>query len=159
MDLSACSVAELLRLHAATLAELRDRRIVRTANAPAGDLAELLVVRTTGGELADNAQKSWDVFVGEGEGVRLQVKARLVDDMKDNAKRQLSPIRTWDFDFLIAVLFDEHYVVRQAARVHVDAVKDAATWRTHVNGWVVFANQGLLRHGEDWTAKLRAVVL
>jgi hypothetical protein len=72
--------------------------VIRTANAPAGDLAELLVARATGGELADNSQKSLDVWVHDWKGVRLQVKARLLDDMEVRSKRQLSPARTWDFD-------------------------------------------------------------
>ena len=102
MDLSDYSVAEVLALHAGTLAELRKRGIVRTGNAPAGDLAELLVARATGGQLADNSQRSWDVYVADG-AVRLQVKARLVDDMDAPSKRQLSPFRTWDFDAAVLV--------------------------------------------------------
>jgi hypothetical protein len=100
------------------------------------------------------------VRVDEGqEGVLLQVKARLVDDMSVRSKRQLSPFRTWEFDAAVIVLFDAGYVVQRAARVPVDALKGVAQWRRHVNGEVVFATDSLLDEGDDWTEKLRAVVL
>jgi hypothetical protein len=159
VDVSGLSVAEVLKLHGETLAELRRRGVIRTANAPAGDLAELLVARATGGDLADNSQKSWDVWVDEGRGMRLQVKARLVDDMNVRSKRQLSPFRTWDFDAAVIVLFDADYVVQRASKVPVDALRAVARWRRHVNGDVVLATNRLLDKGDDWTEKLRAVVL
>jgi hypothetical protein len=64
------SIGELLALSRATLAELRKRGVVRTRNAPAGDYAEFLVQRATGGELASNAQKSWDVLTRTGNGFK-----------------------------------------------------------------------------------------
>jgi hypothetical protein len=57
MDISSMTIAELLRLQAEARAELRRRRVVRTANAPAGDFAELLVARATRGTLAEPSQK------------------------------------------------------------------------------------------------------
>jgi hypothetical protein len=57
--LRALSVAELLELSRAILAELKRRGVIRSGNAPAGDYAELLVQRATGGELAPTSQKSW----------------------------------------------------------------------------------------------------
>ena len=63
MDWEALTNAELLALSGGALAELRERDVVRTANAPAGDLAERLVADAMGGKLAHNSQKSWDVLV------------------------------------------------------------------------------------------------
>jgi hypothetical protein len=65
MDWETLTNAELLALSGGALAELRGRGVVRTANAPAGDLAERLVADAMGGELAHNSQKvsafrSWD---------------------------------------------------------------------------------------------------
>lgn len=54
--------AELLEHSGRALGELRRRGVVRTANAPAGDLAERLVADAMRGELAPNSQKSWDVI-------------------------------------------------------------------------------------------------
>ncbi|MGZ4481812.1 MAG: hypothetical protein ACXVY5_06365, partial [Gaiellales bacterium] len=58
----------------------------------------------TGGKLAPNSQKSWDVDAPEG---RLQVKARLVSDLKNRSQRQVSPFRSWDFDAAVSVLFEQ----------------------------------------------------
>ncbi|MBA2567895.1 MAG: hypothetical protein H0V11_00960 [Actinobacteria bacterium] len=46
------TTAELLALSRASLRELKRRGVVRSGNAPAGDYAELLVQRATGGEHA-----------------------------------------------------------------------------------------------------------
>ncbi len=58
MDLAEMTIGELLSLSRAILAELRRRGVIRTGNAPAGDYAELLVQRATGGEFAPNSQRS-----------------------------------------------------------------------------------------------------
>jgi hypothetical protein len=57
MDWDSLTNAELLELSGGALAELRARGVVRTANAPAGDLAERLVADAMGGELAPNARR------------------------------------------------------------------------------------------------------
>lgn len=44
--------AELFSQYAAILAELRSRKVLRTANAPAGDYAEWLCQHALGGKLA-----------------------------------------------------------------------------------------------------------
>jgi hypothetical protein len=74
-------------LSRAIVRELLSRGIVRSANAPAGDYAELLVQRACGGALAPKSQKSWDVLTPNGR--RLQVKARVITP--ENPSRQLSP--------------------------------------------------------------------
>src|SRR3954467_13732039 len=104
MNLGEMTVGELLSFSRAILAELRRRGVIRTGNAPAGDYAELLVRVATGGELAAEPQRSWDVLTPEGE--RLQVKARVVTNPKTPGERQLSVFRSWDFDAVVIVLFD-----------------------------------------------------
>ena len=96
VDVHGFSDVDLFRLYADILAELRSRGIVRSANAPAGDYGELLVKRALGGELADKAEKSWDVKTLDGK--RIQVKCRLVSNPKSLGQRQLSVFRTFDFD-------------------------------------------------------------
>lgn len=156
VDLSGLSVPALFRTYRAILRELRDRGIVRTMNAPAGDYAEHLVGALTGGELADNSEKSWDIKTPEAE--RLQVKCRVVQVGK-RGQRQLSPFRTWDFDRAVIVLFDQDYSVFRCVALPRDVIKGAATYRQHVNGYVVRATDGLLDHSdaEDLTESLRIV--
>ena len=51
------SVIDLLRLHVSALGELRRRGVLRTANAPTGDLAEHLFCGAFSWERAANSQR------------------------------------------------------------------------------------------------------
>lgn len=153
-SLAKMSVGELLGLSRRILAELRRRGVIRSGNAPAGDYAELLVQRASGGELAANAQKSWDVETSAGE--HLQVKARVVTNPKTAGERQLSVFRSWDFEAAVIVLFDDEFRVWRASRVVVTVLEEAARFIDHVSGYRVMATDALLDRGEDWTERLRA---
>lgn len=155
MNLAQMSTGDLLALSRAILAELRRRGVIRTGNAPAGDYAELLVRVATGGELAPNSQRSWDVRSPSGE--RLQVKARVVTDPASPGERQLSVFRSWDFDAAVIVLFDHEFRVWRAARLPVEMLRDRARFVEHVRGHRILARDELLEAGEDWTELLRAV--
>ena len=154
MNLGEMTVGELLSVSRAILAELRRRGVIRTGNAPAGDYAELLVQRATGGELAPNSQKSWDVLTSDGE--RLQIKARVVTDPRKRGERQLSVFRSWEFDAAVVVLFDDEFRVWRAARLPLETFQAAAQFVERVSGYRVFATDDLLDRGEDWTERLRA---
>ena len=155
-DLGDRSTQELLALSRAILRELKERGVVRTGNAPTGDYAELLVREATGGELAQNSERSWDVRTSDPDSERLQVKARVVTGT-GRGERQLSVFRTWDFEAAVIVLFDDDFAVRRAARLSVDTLRESAVFMKHVNGWRVIATDDLLDQGEDWTERLRAV--
>jgi hypothetical protein len=154
-DLAQKSIGELLGLSRQILRELRERGVIRSGNAPAGDYAELLVQRATAGELAPNSQRSWDVLTTEGQ--RLQVKARVVTDPKIAGERQLSVFRSWDFDSAVIVLFDDEFRVWRAARIPVAELKAHGRFGEHVRGFRIMATDSLLDSGEDWTEQLRAV--
>ncbi len=147
------TVAHLLALSRAILAELRKRGVIRSGNAPAGDYAELLVQLATGGELAPASQKSWDVKTSEGE--RLQVKARVVTDPRNRGERQLSVFRSWEFDAGLIVLFDDCFRVWRAAKLPSSLLRQHAREVEHVRGFRVMAVDTLLDQGEDWTELLR----
>jgi hypothetical protein len=80
----------LLSSYASILAELRQRGVVRSANAPAGDYAEWLCSRALGGTLVDNfSVKSHDLVLADAR--RVQVKARVTSEPpKANSKPLLS---------------------------------------------------------------------
>jgi len=155
MGFETTSTSELLASYREVLAELRRREIVRTGNAPTGDYAETLVKVAFNGELAPNSEKSWDVVTPEGE--KLQVKSRLLDDPTKSKQRQLSPIRSWGFDYLAIVLFDSTYRVWRAAKVPADLVRGTGTHSEWVNGELIIARDSLLEHAqaEDLTDLLR----
>lgn len=153
-ELGSLKTRELFRLYRQILRELTDRGVIRTMNAPAGDYAEHLVSALTGGVLADNSEKSWDV---QTANERLQVKCRVIDVTKKNHGRQLSPFRTWDFDRAVIVLFDEDYEIYRCVALPQAVLEEHAKYRSHVNGHVVQATDALLDHaaGEDLTDALR----
>lgn len=116
LDLETTSTKSLLRLYGQILTELLRRGVVRSRNAPAGDLAETLVARAYGGTLAAKSEKSWDVRVSDQ---KIQVKCRVVDA---GARRtqQFSPFRSWDFDSCVFVLLDSlTYDVVRALEIDV----------------------------------------
>ena len=152
-NLESYSVAELIRIHRATLKELWRRGVVRTMNSPQGDWAELLVARAYEGELAPNSEKSYDVLTGDGR--RLQVKARVLDP--DNVGSHVtSPFRSWDFDAaLILLLADDDLSVLAAAELPRAVVEQHASYRAHVNGAVVRPTRTFMGLGRDVTELLR----
>lgn len=119
-DLGNTPTRSLLRLYAQILTELLRREVVRSRNAPAGDLAEALVARAYGGSLAAKSEKSWDVLVDDR---KIQVKCRVVEA---GARRtqQFSPFRSWGFDSCVFVLLDSlSYDVVRALEIKVDDVE------------------------------------
>jgi hypothetical protein len=156
-DLSTFSESGLFALYRAVLSELRHRGVIRTENAPVGDYAEFLVATALGGQLAPNSEKSWDVCGQDGE--KLQVKARVVSDPAEPGQLQLSPFRSFGFDFAVIVLLSAtDYVVSQASKVPRYVVETSAVYRQHVNGHVLFARPEIMSHPDatNLTATLRA---
>jgi hypothetical protein len=150
----------LLRVQAAALTELIRRGVVRTRNAPAGDLAETLVARAYAGTLAPPSEKSWDVEVPDGR--RLQVKCRLVGPAARRGQRGLSPFRSFEFDAAVIVLLDElTFDVERAVEVPVSVIQDAGHHVPWVNGFRVRASAELLDHPSvvDVTERIQAAVL
>jgi hypothetical protein len=155
-DLSMSSDSGLFSLYRAILAELKDRRLIRTENAPAGDYAEYLVWTALGGELAGNSKKSWDVRTLDRE--KLQVKARVVSDPPRAGQLQLSPFRSFGFDSAVIVLLSAaDYSVVRASKVPRHIVEASAVYRQHVNGKVLFARPQIMEHPDatDLTIALR----
>ena len=120
------SEVELLQTHSAVIAELRRRGVVKTKNNPIGDYTEWLVCNRLGLETQDNSKASFDAI--DLQGVRYQVKGRC-----SNANAvQFSAIRNLEqhgFDFVIAVIFDETYFVRQAVKIPYEAIPKLARYQ------------------------------
>lgn len=155
VDLSQASIAELFALYSGIMRELRERKIVRTANAPTGDYAEYLVAAALGGELAPNSKKGRDVLARDRH---IQVKSRVVTTVRNAGQRDLSPFRSFDFDDLVIVLFASDYTVWKAARLPAAMAQQRSTFDRHVNGHVMVATDRLLSEPgvEDLTERLRA---
>ncbi len=142
-----CATA-LLERYAEVMAELFDRGIVRTRNAPAGELAELLVARALGGTLAAGPARGWHVALPDGR--HLLVKCRVIHAGL-RAGMSYSAIRTWGFDACVFVQLDAaSYGVRSAVEVPVSVVREIS----HQQDW---ADSGRVRVAEDLVALPGAV--
>ena len=138
VDVRSLTVRDLLRLSARIVTELNDRGVLRSRNAPAGDLAEHLVKRAFGGQLADPSVKSWDVQTGDR---RLQVKCRLIEPGRRRSET-FSPFRSWDFDACVFMTFDcFSYDVLLAVEIPVAAVRAIAQESAWVKGHRVSVRQ------------------
>jgi len=72
------------------------------------------------------------------DGKKVQIKARRVTP--DSPSRQLSALRNYeaaDFDYLIAVIFDETYNVLDAYKIPHEVIRDYARHNDHVNAHIV----------------------
>ena len=134
--LTSLSVLELLSLHSGILTELRSREVIRTKNNPVGDYAEWLVSKALGMTLLSNSSAGADAI--DSDGLKVQIKARRVTP--DNPSRQLSALRNYeaaDFDYLIAVIFDEAYNVLDGYKIPHEVIRDYARHSEHVNAHII----------------------
>lgn len=129
-EITGLSAAQLLRLYAQILARLRVTGIVRSANAPAGDLAERLVLDAYHGVLAPPSEKSWDVLTPNGR--KLQVKCRVLSSAKPNGQ-SFSAFRSWDFDACVFVLLD---AATYEVTLALELERDVAQSMAHEASWV-----------------------
>jgi hypothetical protein len=146
-------ISELLGIYGQVLEELREREVIRSANAPTGDYAEWLVQRALGGRLQPPSNKSADLIARRR---KIQIKARVLSDPEKSGERQLSSFRSWEFDDAVIVLFDRRYGVHRATRIKVAELEAASREDKWVSGRRVIAKDDLLDRGRDITEKLRA---
>jgi hypothetical protein len=134
LDLRTNSAEALLRLHYRILDELKARGIIRNANAPIGEYAELLFCEAFGWRRVDkNSYPGYDAT--EKNRIRIQIKARrLVGD----GSRQLGSIRNLKqnpFDKLAAVLFAKNLEIARAAIIPLSVVKEKSVRNSHTNSF------------------------
>jgi hypothetical protein len=146
------TVGQLLEMYADILAELRRRGLVRTNNAPIGDLAEYAAALAYGGQLAKNSEKSYDLTTADGR--RIQVKVRSVKE-KGRGSRAFSPIRTFDFDATVFIIVDaDTRTVKSAFEWTAEDVRTLGRRSDHTNGHIVRGRQ-LQVAGTDVTDMIR----
>ena len=141
-ELRSRSTLQLLHLYADILTELVRRGVVRSRNAPAGDLAEWIAAELYNGTLAPPSEKGWDILAADGR--LIQVKARMIVT-GDQRSHVYSPFRSWGFDACLFLVLDAHtYDVVRAIEVPVDSVKGVAKEVKHVNGFRIGTKMRLL---------------
>jgi len=83
----------------------------------------------------------------------------VVTNPKTPGERQLSVFRSWDFDAVVIVLFDDGFRVWRAARLPVETLREHGRFVEHVRGHRIIARDALLDAGDDWTELLRSATL
>lgn len=142
------TVGQLLGTYASILQELRKRGLVRTNNAPVGDLAEHAASIVYGGILAPNSEKSYDLTASDGR--RIQVKVRNIH-AESRSSAVFSVIRSVRFDACLFMLIDSvDHRVQGAFEWTAAEVQEYGVYRKHVNGIAVRISQAR-KHGIDLT--------
>lgn len=142
-ELQSISITELLQLHSKILRELRTRGVVRSSNNPLGDYTEWLVANRLSLSLLQNSTSGYDAACKDG--IRYQIKGRRITP--ENSSTQLSTIRNLsdgDFDFLVALIFNEDFQILHAVKIPHQAVIDHAKYVSHVNGHNLHIRPSLL---------------
>mgnify|MGYP003385619751 CR=1 FL=1 len=125
----------------------------RTSNI-VGEYAEHLAHKHYGGRLLEISGSSADIETSDG--ILYQVKSRKI---KGTRSTQLNVIRSWDFNYLVVILFDTNGAVKKALEVPVEVAKEFGVANSHQNGWVITTSQKFLndRRSKDITVHLSAL--
>jgi hypothetical protein len=125
----------------------------RTSNI-VGEYAEYLAHQLYGGRLLTASNCSSDLETEDG--TRYQVKARKI---KGTPTTQLSVIRSWDFDYLVVILFDEHGSVMKALELPTNVAREYGVANAHQHGWVITTTRAFLTdpRSKDITKRLLAL--
>ncbi len=130
-------------------------KLDRTSN-PVGDYAEYIVAKSYDGERYKSGEKSYDVKVVKNDKtLKYQVKAR---KLKNTTSTALGGIRSWDFDYLIVVLFDQKGKIIKALEVPVKIAKnDYAKKDKYKKVWVITTTKDFLHdpRSNDITEQLK----
>lgn len=110
----------------------------RTSNI-VGEFAEYLALKHYDGFMHEISKSSADFE--DLEGRLYQVKSRKLDSIKSC---QLGIIRSWNFHFLIVILFGPSGDILKALEVPVDIAKEYGVQNNHQNGWVITTSKKFL---------------
>ncbi|MBK6616952.1 MAG: hypothetical protein IPG31_00755 [Nitrosomonas sp.] len=122
----------------------------RTGNI-VGEYAEYLAHQYYGGSLIEICGAGADIRTEDG--TLYQVKSRKI---KGTPTTQLNVIRSWNFHYLVIILFDANGGIKRALEAPVEIAREYGVKNIHQNGWVITTTQRFLndRRLKDITAPL-----
>ncbi|MEI6682296.1 MAG: hypothetical protein WCO44_06695 [Bacteroidota bacterium] len=125
----------------------------RTSNI-VGEYAEYIALRYYGGSFLKISDSGADIR--DKEGRLFQVKARKMEVARST---QLGIIRSWEFDYLVVILFDPEGRIIKALEVPVTVAKEYGVANKHQNGWVITTNREFLQdaRSKDISAALSKI--
>ncbi|MDF1482618.1 hypothetical protein [Extensimonas sp. H3M7-6] len=111
-----------------------------------GEYGEYLALKNYGGKRLPASNKSADI---EGpDGKLYQVKSRKLN-LNGSLTTQLGIIRSWDFDVLVAMLFDAKGHLLKALEMPKDVARALAKLNKHQNGDVITTDQTFFNHPQS----------
>lgn len=113
----------LMREYVALKREMTDLGISRTEGEPTGDYAEWLVATKMGLQIVENTVQSGYDLIDPETGTTYQVKARRIFK-SHQYKISLAKYDKYHFDYLIVVLFDEDFSIREAYKYPYEVIPD-----------------------------------
>jgi hypothetical protein len=153
-DLSSATVGDLLIHYKGILAELTRRRLVRTKNAPVGDLADKCAAEVYRGTLEPTAHAAFALTAQDGR--RVQVRCRHWSETYPLSRR-FSTIASLEFDVCLFLLVDGDNVL-QASEWLPEDIREKGQWLKGPQAWSVTVGQ-LQKHsyvGRDHTYDFQA---
>ncbi len=123
-------------------------------NSSVGIYAEHLAHKYYGGTILGISHKSADIKSPKGK--LYQVKSRKIT--KTNCTK-LGIIRSWDFHYLVVILFNAEGTIRNAIEFPMDVAKEYAAENKHRNGWVITTTTSFLNDNRatDITLSLQTI--
>ena len=140
MDIAAAPLHELLVTYREILRELRVRGITGDEEPPTAGFAEVLAAAHYHGT-RDSRGGRWNVLGSDGQ--RVLVRA-LIPSITGGDGRQLPTIKSWDFDLLLVILFDDSYRIARATEIPVSKAEAAAMFTPRSNGYVLLVTEEFL---------------
>ena len=138
--MKALDEASLLRLYMEVLNAMKERKMIRSANAITGDLGERFVSERLGLNLVSNSVKGYDAE--HADGTKYQIKTRRITPQQPS--RQLGAFRDLDerlFDYCIVVTLQEDFAPAEMWQVSHDVILKYARETTRGFKRVVFSGQ------------------
>ena len=153
MDPADASLPDLLAFYRQILREPRVRGVLDSDDEPTAGYTEVLAAAHYQGSRTQDGTP-WDVLAGDGRRVKL--RALIASATGEGPPRALRAIKSWDFDILLVVLFDNTYGIAHATEVPASEAEQAATFAPKNNGYVLMATDDFLdERGTDVTEALR----
>lgn len=130
IDLNRLSETDLLSLVYKATKELKSRGVIRTQNL-VGDYAEYLVSQRLNLTLLTSSEKAIDAV--DSNGKTYQIKARRLT--VGTSTPTIKSLRSFDFDYLVLVLFNEDYSLKSCGLLTSSLAKELAIPNPRVNGY------------------------
>lgn len=156
LNLGALTIKDLFKLHEDIFVELIERNIVHSSNNIIANYSEKLSCEGLELQQMPESTKGYDAI--DKNGFKYEIKGR--KPTAKNKSRQLSAIRSLDlklFDYLVAVLYEEDFEVKRAAKIPHDIVLKHSVYTKHTNSWIFQIRDEVwrLRGVVDITAEIK----